>query len=211
MNKGEWWDNEARTDERYKAGHWGIRGDGSDVEAVERRIIDNVMRVRHLLAVVGVTVNVAEIGCGPGRLLNAYARRMPIDWCMGIDISPAMIAQVSAVGLSNVKPIVNDGEHLPAGPCPDLIYSVELFQHLDYEEKVTYLFEMFRWLNPGGLALIQFVLGSDIGETHAWMTHPSSREFLELKADQAGFIVHDPGFMWRLLPQWDWVLLEKPT
>lgn len=209
MSTREFWDNEARTDERYIAGRWGLRADGSDDVLTTTRIIANIVSVADLLDRVGPAERrlIAEVGCGPGRILSPLATLYGVGRnFIGVDISPEMVKLAQArVALPNVKFVYTNGLALPA--CqPDMVYSVELFQHLTLPEKGEYLIEMFRWLKPGGLALIQFVWRADEGP----MSHPINPAWMRAAAQNAGFIDHDPGFMWRLTPEWDWCLLEKP-
>jgi len=100
-----------------------------------------------------------EIGYGGGRILNAACSYF--KEAIGIDIheeQQAVAAFLRSQGKSNFRLIKTSGNNLEVSSnSVDFIYSFIVLQHLpSFETFVTYLQEIHRCLNPGGLAQLYF-------------------------------------------------------
>lgn len=98
-----------------------------------------------------------EVGCGPGRMTEALARRF--DRVVALDVSPAMVARArAAVRDENVEFHVVSGEGLDGVPDAgaDAIVCYLVLQHLPSARIVrAYLREFARVLAPAGEAFGQ--------------------------------------------------------
>jgi len=98
---------------------------------------------------------VLDIGCGPGELVVAVARRLREARIIGMDLSPSMLlwAGRHATTDGRVKFIVGDAADLPFDDASvDLIVSTLSLHH--WPEPADAFAEMARVLKPGGVALI---------------------------------------------------------
>lgn len=101
---------------------------------------------------------VLEIGCGPGRLTWALARRA--RRVVALDVSPRMVhvARENLAGTRNVLLLVGDGWSLAPvrTGAVDLVYSALTLQHLPHRSLVLgYLSDAGRVLVPGGALVVQ--------------------------------------------------------
>lgn len=92
-----------------------------------------------------------DIGCGTGWAVIQTAHQLRIGMACGIDISPKMIAEASALacGLPNVEFQVADAEAIPyPGQFFDVAVCTQSFHH--YSNPIRALSEIHRVLKPGG-------------------------------------------------------------
>lgn len=156
----EHWDNEARTDPRYKAGIWGMGVEGRErPHGTVSTIIREVARGLPMEFAGCVT----EIGCGPGRLILPFAQEFPLAHFTGIDISPVM-RELALINRDDVWELTNVS--IAGWPekrlyIPDesqqIVYMVEIIQHLDDGELQGWINLASRFLKPGGEFVAQFV------------------------------------------------------
>jgi 2-polyprenyl-3-methyl-5-hydroxy-6-metoxy-1,4-benzoquinol methylase len=90
----------------------------------------------------------AEIGCGPGYLLQV-AREAGIRELVGVDHNPWAVEQVRAAGIAAHRGSV---EALPAGRRYDAIAMLDLLEHVP--APVPFLREVATRLKPGGRLLV---------------------------------------------------------
>ena len=154
------WDSRARENSMYY-----IHADRSDWSPLDflasgesdvARLVDPLLLALHAPA---ATLTALDIGCGLGRLTRALATRFA--QVEGIDIAPQMIAQAQAfdpLPPTNVRYQLCDGSGaipLPARAV-GFVFSYIVFQHVPTQRIIeTYLREIARVLQPGGLAQIQ--------------------------------------------------------
>lgn len=104
------------------------------------------------LAAIGPGDDVLEIGCGIGRVGLPLARRCR-HWT-GADISTNMLAYAGERlrGLSNVRLVrlENVGLREFEDASFDVVYTTDMFEHLDEIDRWRYVQEAFRVLRPGG-------------------------------------------------------------
>jgi ubiquinone/menaquinone biosynthesis C-methylase UbiE len=101
---------------------------------------------------------VLDLGCGVGRVakhLAPFVRELH-----GVDVSENMIgyAKENCRRVQNVDFKVNNGKDLSLYPNEafDFVYSLLMLQHLEKQDALAYVIEVYRILKEGGRALLQF-------------------------------------------------------
>lgn len=209
----EHWDHEARTDPRYTAGKWGMNG-FEDAEETITAILDILTNFIPEQKSSADSRTVLEFGCGPIRLLSRLAKLYPTIDFVGVDISPAMIQRAAHFRdrdhLVNVA-LWNGGMVDWADESIsdfDLIYAVEVIQHLTDEQVVDFAHDAQMALKPGGRLIMQFV---DNGRAQEPYSYPRTLARLDqcvnratpnswLSAWDIGVGIH---------PEWHWVAYAK--
>lgn len=118
---------------------------------------------------------IADLGCGPGHVAAWLAARGVT--AVGIDLSPGMIA-VGRREYPDVEFRVGDFLELPAADgefgAAVAFYSII---HLQTGELSRALGEMHRVLQPGGLCLVSFHIGSEVRHLAEWWGHAVDVDF----------------------------------
>ena len=95
---------------------------------------------------------VLDVGCGIGRIEKHLAKYC--EEIHGVDVSKRMVklAKRRLKGLNNIYIYKTNGWDLSLFPDEkfDFVFSIIVLQHLEKEDAVFYLLEMFRVLKPGG-------------------------------------------------------------
>jgi SAM-dependent methyltransferase len=99
-----------------------------------------------------------DFGCGVGRLVLPLSKY--IDHTVGVDISPAMIAEAREnciiAGIHNVQFAVSD-DALSAVEGPfDLVHSYNVLQHIPVDRGLTLTANILSRLRPGGVAALHY-------------------------------------------------------
>lgn len=102
---------------------------------------------------------IMEIGHGAGRILAAASRAF--KHAIGVDIhenNEKVAQELNARGIENFTLFQSDGKTLPVPDASvDCVYSFIVMQHLEKIEVFeAYLREVYRVLNPGGVAVLYF-------------------------------------------------------
>lgn len=139
---------------------------GAHQERVLRRTAEPVHRNLDELVGIRPQDDILEIGCGVGRIGLDLASRCR-SWT-GADISANMLAVAAErlAGFSNVRLVQLQGVALReiADNSFDLLYSANVFPHLDEMDRWRYVQDAFRVLRPGGRIFVDNVdLESDAG------------------------------------------------
>lgn len=139
----------------------------SDQELVDRMVASHPERfsekfweyiARHITPDLPDTPRVADVGCGPGLLLQDLSQRFPMAELHGTDITPAMIDYAKGLSFAGATPSwhIHDvaAESLPfEDESVDLVTMVALLHVLADPFKV--LAEIRRVLKPTGQFLLQ--------------------------------------------------------
>lgn len=157
---------------------------------------------------------ILEIGCGYGRLTREMKKLYPDAYVKGFDINEKVLDE--AAKLSGYKrsshptsqrvPLYyfNSGDLTGFANGEDVIYSVQLFQHLPVDEKREYIHQIYGHLNKGGVFCFQYVEGT----TDVFLQHDA------LWADVSQWLV-DAGFEIAqvdhnlIQDRWTWVTAVK--
>lgn len=207
MTPEQYWDNEAIIDPRYANGKWHINlGDDPDEILLEV--------LRNIWPYVPIAGHVIEIGCGPGRLLVPTAMNFPNTQFLGLDVSRLMLqfATARVALLDNVtlgQLIQNEVRtHEPwTGPPIDLVYMVEVVQHIDDDEFARHIRSSYEALHVGGHFVAQFV--NDLsGRPWEPYSYPRGIHHVRQMIDEhywakrtfEGTSLH---------PEWTWVIATK--
>jgi SAM-dependent methyltransferase len=116
--------------------------DAASAYAQHRRVHPEVLR--RLLAAVGPTSTVLEVGCGTGNYIDAIREQLGCP-CHGIDPSAEMLARATAP----IRFSQGNAESLNFPPASfDLVYSVDVIHHVS--DRPRHFREAARVLRPGG-------------------------------------------------------------
>lgn len=120
---------------------------------------------------------VLDLGCGPGHWTRALAARYPLVYCLGLDLSMAMLQKAAHECITDhhgVRWLRGDAEQLPlASNSLDLVFSSLAVQWCDRPEK--WLSELARTLRPGAMAFINTLGPGTLREIrHAWQRNDDS-------------------------------------
>jgi SAM-dependent methyltransferase len=111
-----------------------------------------------------------EVGCGPGRMTGALARRF--DRVIAVDVSPEMLARARRnVRDEHVEFRVVPGERLDGieDDVADVLVCYLVLQHLPSRRVVlSYLAEFARVLGPPGEAFVQLPVLDEGWKPRAW-------------------------------------------
>ena len=191
-----WWDLHTEQREQYGEGAW-------DDPATRGEVV-RLLDLQHGFPL--RPPRIVDLGCGSGRLLVPLAQEWPeLEW-VGVDSSPAMIADASRTAPFEVGLMVGDGRSLPAGlEQIDACYSIALMQHLDPQGVASYMKAISDALAHGGRFVFQFVEGADEPAFLFWQY--SVELMLRLCSSfRLKAVAVEPGL---LHPEWTWIAAER--
>jgi len=106
-------------------------------------------RAQTILSVIQPHDQVLEVGCGKGRFLKVIHETFPETECVGVDISPALLAHVPA----GIRTLSGSPESITSPDDSfDVVFSVEASKHL--ANPAAAVAEMIRVVRPGGWVAI---------------------------------------------------------
>jgi SAM-dependent methyltransferase len=139
---------------------------------------------------------ICDLGCGPGqvaRYLHDHGACV-----IGVDLSAQMIAQARQL---NPDLEFQPGNLLALDVAAEAWAGIAAFYsiiHLPREDVMTALHELKRVLQPGGLLLVAFHLGTEVLHLDEWWERPVSVDFVFFLASEmqaylqaAGFSIED--------------------
>ena len=111
--------------------------------------------------------DILELGCGPGRALQALSIGLPGARLTGLDLSPFMLERADRRnrGVKRIELIHADGGALPwISPGFDAVVAIHYFGHLPERARPAAIAEARRALTPNGLLyVIDHAWHSDVG------------------------------------------------
>ena len=112
--------------------------------------------------------SVIEVGCGPGRQLEALAKRMIAPYLVGIDLSPYLLNRAAGrTDASDVRLVHANGLGLPSeDQAFDAAVASHYIGHLPVSLRADAVHEMVRIVRPGGLVVVVD------HRWHSWPEHP---------------------------------------
>lgn len=155
---GAFWDARAREDAFYFVDNRRAYGDPE----ADQFWASGEHDLQQILDLLEVTITpqqtVLDIGCGPGRLTRAIARRA--GRAVGIDVSAEMLLRARSLnaGIHNTMWLIGDGTSLQPlqDASVDAVISHVVFQHIpDPAITLGYIAEIGRVLKQGGWAAFQ--------------------------------------------------------
>lgn len=159
MTWAETWDAQAETFEDARRAAWAETG-------------EDAATLSHLLRLSSIPAagTVLDLGAGWGRLSIPMARSQPRLSVLAVDVSPRMIEHLTeqGAGVSNLHPLLCDGERLPPVPSLAGAWSMLTFQHVPAAQQRSYLGQIADRLRPAAPLIVQFVTDTEPGP----LSHP---------------------------------------
>ena len=139
---------------------------------------------------------ICDLGCGPGQIAR-YLRDRGVQ-VIGVDLSAQMIAQARQL---NPDIEFKQGNLLALDVEDEAWAGIAAFYsiiHIPREEVMIALHELKRVLQPGGLLLVAFHIGTEVLHLEEWWGQPVSADFVYFQAPEmqaylqaAGFLIED--------------------
>lgn len=102
-----------------------------------------------------LSARILDVGCGEGALLTFLKEKGYTNLC-GFDISPENVAICQRMGLSFVQRFnVLEMHELPCTEGFNVIYAMDILEHLPKDSAATFLENIRAMLKPGGYVVIQ--------------------------------------------------------
>ena len=156
---------------------------------------------------------ILEIGCGFGRLTREIKKLYPKAYVKGYDINEKVLDKAASLSgykrssnpTSDRVPLYyfNSGD-LTSKHKEDVVYCVQVFQHLPTDEKREYLRQIYNCLNVGGIFRFQYVEG----DADTFLSHDAKWDDMSRWLDDAGFEIASVDFN-LIIPRWTWVTAVK--
>ena len=106
-------------------------------------------RLAAVLDQIAPSSRVVEVGCGKGRFLAAVQSRIPTAVCVGVDLSPTLLAHVP----SHIHTLAGVLEALPCRDDEfDVAFSIEAIEHST--NRPAAIRELIRVTKPGGWVIV---------------------------------------------------------
>jgi ubiquinone/menaquinone biosynthesis C-methylase UbiE len=135
---------------------------------------------------------ICDMGCGPGQIARYLHDRGA--HVIGVDLSAQMITQARQL---NPDLEFKQGNMLAldveAGAWAGIAAFYSII-HIPREEVVTALHELKRVLQPGGLLLLAFHLGTEVVHLEEWWEQPVSADFVYFQAPEMQAYLQAAGF-----------------
>ncbi len=139
---------------------------------------------------------ICDMGCGPGQVAR-YLHDCGAE-VIGVDLSAQMIEQARELN-PGIK--FTQGNMLALKVADETWAGIAAFYsiiHIPREDVMTALHELKRVLQPGGLLLVAFHLGTEVLHLDEWWEQPVSADFVFFQAPEmqaylqaAGFLIED--------------------
>lgn len=100
------------------------------------------------------SVSILDLGCGDGGLIF-FLKRFGYRNVKGVDLSPEMVALAHGAGVMEAQ-VGDVFESLAAAPdgSVDVVFAMDILEHLNRPELFTFCREVFRVLSPSGRFIV---------------------------------------------------------
>ena len=176
---------------------------------VANKYIANGVSYEDCIGAIGLYLKVGsnlDIGCGIGRLSNAFAKANDSHHISGIDISQKMLNIAQKFNPEQrVVYKLTDGKSIPFEDNRfGCVYSMLTFQHCDQTTIKSYFKEAYRVLEKDGTFRFQYVRGN----FHNFVDHCYQYNMMQKWLEEAGFKIlnYQKGL---IHPRWDWITATK--
>jgi ubiquinone/menaquinone biosynthesis C-methylase UbiE len=135
---------------------------------------------------------ICDMGCGPGQVAR-YLRDRGAQ-VIGVDLSAQMIEQARRL---NPDLEFRQGNMLALDVADGVWAGIAAFYsiiHVPREEVMTALHELMRVLQPGGLLLVTFHIGTEVIHLEEWWEQPVSADFVYFQAPEMQAYLQAAGF-----------------
>ena len=135
---------------------------------------------------------ICDMGCGPGQVAR-YLRDRGAQ-VIGVDLSAHMIEQARQL---NPDIEFKQGNLLALDVADEAWAGIAAFYsiiHVPREEVMTTLHDLKRVLQPGGLLLLAFHLGTEVLHLEEWWGQPVSADFVYFQAPEMQAYLQAAGF-----------------
>jgi SAM-dependent methyltransferase len=139
------------------------------------------------------TGKLCDLGCGPGQIAR-YLHDQGATVC-GVDLSPGMVAEAQRL---NPDIEFQQGNLLALDMLPAAslggIAAFYCLIHIPREQMVAALQELKRVLQPDGLLLLTFHIGSEVRHLEEWWGTPVALDFLFFEREEMKAYLTTAGF-----------------
>jgi SAM-dependent methyltransferase len=125
--------------------------------------VDRVLRlIAEHFAITPAPLTTLDFGCGVGRLAIPFARRSVS--CVGVDVSPSMLAEAAknaaSAGATNVAFMLSNGKLADLPMRFGLVHSYIVLQHIAWKRGREIVRQLASKVDSGGFLTIQFLTAS---------------------------------------------------
>jgi len=143
----------SQTKDRYQEYHkFYLRDDKGQADRYRRQVRDYTKKFGALLTN-APRGSALDIGCATG-MLAAFLKEQGFEQVVGVDLSAELIEQAR----QNVEAefhVADAGEFLKRGWKYDVIFLLNIVEHIERDQLVEFMTAVYRSLNTGGFAIVR--------------------------------------------------------
>jgi 2-polyprenyl-3-methyl-5-hydroxy-6-metoxy-1,4-benzoquinol methylase len=139
--------------DRYQQYHkFYLRDDKQQADRYRRQVRDYTKKFGELLTD-APRGSALDVGCATG-MLAAFLKEQGFDQVVGVDLSAELIEQAQ----QNVQAefhVAEAGEFLKGGRKFDVIFLLNIVEHIERDQLVEFMTSVYQSLNTGGFAIVR--------------------------------------------------------